>query len=88
MAVISNRFRRSEALEIYRQRWGIETLFGHLKKRGYQFEDTHTAKKDRIEKLMGMLTLAFALCYGWNKLPGKQDEANEMLTAYPSVTKS
>ena len=33
-------------------RWGIETLFSHLKKRGYQFEDTH----------MGVLTVAFALC--------------------------
>jgi len=67
LAVISNRFRGPEALEIYRQRWGIETLFGHLKKRGYQFEDTHMTKKDRIEKLMGVLTLAFALCYGWGR---------------------
>lgn len=69
LAVISNRYQGDEALELYRQRWGIETLFAHLKKRGYQFEDTHMTKKERIEKLMGVLTLAFALCYGWgNKL--------------------
>ena len=65
LAVISNRFRGAEALELYRMRWSIETLFGHLKKRGYRFEDTHMTRKERIEKLMGVLTIAFALCHGW-----------------------
>jgi len=39
LAVISHGFQGEEALELYWQRWGIETLFGHLKKRGYQFEE-------------------------------------------------
>lgn len=65
LAVISNAFQGEEALELYRMRWGIETLFGHLKQRGYQFEATHMTKKERIEKLLGVLTLAFALCLRW-----------------------
>lgn len=67
VAVISNGFSGGEALALYRQRWGIETLFGHLKKRGYQFEDTHLTKKDRIEKLTGVLAVAFALCHRWGQ---------------------
>ncbi len=67
MAVISNVFFGDEALDIYRLRWGIETLFSHLKKRGYQFEDTHMTKKDRIARLMCVLTVAFALCYRWGQ---------------------
>ena len=67
VAVISYGFSGEEALALYRQRWGIETLFSHLKKRGYQFEETHLTKKDRVEKLFGVLAVAFALCYRWGQ---------------------
>ena len=67
LAVISHGFRGTEALDIYRMRWGIETLFSHLKKRGYQFEDTHMTKACRIGKLMGVLAVAFALSYQWGR---------------------
>ena len=63
LAVISHGFQGEEALELYWQRWGIETLFGHLKKRGYQFEETHLTKRKRVEKLFGVLAVAFALCH-------------------------
>jgi hypothetical protein len=67
LAVISFDFQGAEALEIYRMRWGIETLFSHLKRRGYQFEDTHMTKGCRISKLMGVLAVAFALSYQWGR---------------------
>ena len=67
LAVISHGFQGEEALDLYRMRWGIESLFSHLKKRGYQFEDTHMTKGCRIEKLMGVLAVAFALCYQWGR---------------------
>ena len=73
LAVISHGFGGPEALAIYRRRWGIETLFGHLKKKGYQFEDTHMTKAGRIGKLMGVLTIAFVLCYRWG---AKLEERN------------
>ncbi len=67
VAVTSYGFQGAEALEIYWQRWGIETLFSHLKRRGYQFEDTHMTKGERISKLMGVLAVAFALSYQWGR---------------------
>lgn len=65
LAVISWGFQGEQALELYRLRWGIETFFSHLKKRGYNFEETHMSKKRSIEKLMGVLAVAFAMCYHW-----------------------
>ena len=67
VAVISHGFQGTEALDLYQMRWGIETFFSHLKKRGYQFEDTHMTQSCRIEKLLGVLAVAFALCYHWGR---------------------
>ena len=49
-----------EATRIYRQRWEIETLFAALKSRGYKLEKTHLTVPDRIQRLIGLLALAFA----------------------------
>ena len=65
LAIISRGFQGEQALELYRLRWGIETFFSHLKKRGYNFEETHMSKKRSIEKLMGVLAVAFAMCHHW-----------------------
>lgn len=68
VSVISNVFSGTEAVEIYRTRWSIETFFSHLKKRGFNLEDTHLTRKERIDKLFGVLAVAFALCYLWGQL--------------------
>jgi hypothetical protein len=49
------------ALDDYAQRWEIETLFGCLKSRGFNFEDTHLTSLERISKLLSVLTMA--LCW-------------------------
>ena len=44
----------------YRQRWGIEPLFGALKRRGFDLEATHVVRyPERLERLVGLLALAF-----------------------------
>lgn len=48
------------AIQQYRQRWQIETLFGCLKTRGFNLEDTHMTKPERLEKLFALLTIAAA----------------------------
>ncbi len=48
------------AIQQYRQRWQIETLFGCLKTRGLNLEDTHMTKPERLEKLFALLTIAAA----------------------------
>ena len=52
-----------QALAYYRQRWGIETLFGALKTRGFNLEDTHMTKEERLQKLVALLALAFCWCH-------------------------
>ena len=49
-------------IEDYFKRWSIETLFGCLKSRGFDLGSTHMTDLDRMDKLMGMLALAFAWC--------------------------
>jgi hypothetical protein len=43
----------------YGKRWQIETLFGCLKSKGFNFEDTHMVHPARIGKLLALLTVAF-----------------------------
>ena len=61
----SNRFYGKEALALYRRRWGIEQVFSHFKKRGFDLETTHMSSPQKMEKLFGVLTLAFMISYGW-----------------------
>lgn len=48
-----------EALERYAIRQEIETMFGCLKTRGFNFEDTHMTKPERIDNLMAVMTISF-----------------------------
>jgi len=50
----------------YALRWGIETLFGIFKSRGFCLESTHLTHPERLRKLLAILTLA--LC--WSMLMG------------------
>ena len=54
---------QNQALKTYADRWQIETLFGCLKSRGFNFEDTHITDPKRLSKMLGLLTLAFAWSY-------------------------
>jgi hypothetical protein len=45
----------------YALRWGIETLFGIFKTRGFCLESTHFTDDERLSKLFALLTLA--LCW-------------------------
>jgi len=54
---------QAEALDAYADRWQVETLFGCLKTRGFNFEDTPLTDPERLSKMMGLLALAFAWVY-------------------------
>jgi hypothetical protein len=54
---------QSDAIDAYADRWQVETLFGCLKTRGFNLEDTHLTDPKRLAKLMGLLALAFAWAY-------------------------
>jgi hypothetical protein len=65
LCVISNRFAGKEALDWYHKRWGIELLFSHLKKRGFDLEATHMTDGAKLEKLFALVSLAFLFSFGW-----------------------
>ncbi len=47
----------ASALSEYAKRWQIETLFGCLKSRGFNFEETHLTMPEKISKLLMLLGL-------------------------------
>lgn len=57
-----------KALRLYRRRWEIETLFAALKSRGFNLEQTCVTCPERIERLIGLLALAFC----WSHLIGEK----------------
>lgn len=63
--VVSNRYSGKEALALYRRRWGIEQLFSHLKKRGFDLEGTHLTDKKKLERMVALISISFLLSYGW-----------------------
>jgi len=63
LIVAASRTRTSKALPIYRNRWGIETLFSCLKTRGLGIEDTHMTNPRKLATLVSILAIAFCLAY-------------------------
>ena len=52
-----------QAMEYYKQRWQIETLFRGLKSSGFNIEATHVTDLGRLEKLFSLTMVAFVWCY-------------------------
>ena len=52
-----------DALEIYKERWQIETAFKGLKSSGFNIEHTHLTDIERIEKLFALVTVAYTWAY-------------------------
>ena len=52
------------AISDYAKRWGIETLFGCFKTRGFCLESTHFQDSERLSKLIALLSLA--LCWAFS----------------------
>lgn len=63
LMVIATNDNANITLKMYSNRWSIECLFGSLKTRGFNFENTHIVNLDRIEKLLALLAITFTLCH-------------------------
>jgi hypothetical protein len=61
LLVIATQSAPQSAIQDYAKRWGIETLFGILKTRGFCLESTHLRDSERLSKLFALLSLA--LCW-------------------------
>lgn len=61
LIVCSNIPRPNKVLDIYKTRWRIEMCFKDLKTAGFNLEETHMKKPERLAKLMCVLTIAMIL---------------------------
>ena len=52
-----------DALENYKDRWQIETLFKALKTSGFNIEDTHLTNLDRINRMIVLVSITFVWSY-------------------------
>ncbi|MGI8468958.1 MAG: transposase [Pyrinomonadaceae bacterium] len=59
--IVASRQRNKYAIEEYKVRWQIETMFGCLKSRGFDFEETHLTQPEKISKLLLLLGLGLCL---------------------------
>ena len=62
LVVIATDFRVQETLALYRKRWSIECTFGSLKTRGFDLERTGITQPARLERLFGLVVLAWVAC--------------------------
>ena len=63
LLIIASRSRPQHALNIYRQRWKIETLFAALKTRGFNLEATHMTDPAKLSTLIAILAMAAGVAY-------------------------
>jgi len=61
LLVVATQTQPQTAILDYAKRWGIETLFGIFKTRGFCLESTHLTDAERLSKLLALLSLA--LCW-------------------------
>ena len=59
--IVASGKRSKDALAEYKVRWAIETMFGCLKSRGFEMEETHLTDTKKISKLLMLLALALCL---------------------------
>jgi hypothetical protein len=59
--IVASGQRNKDAIEEYKVRWQIETMFGCLKSRGFNFEETHLTMPHKISKLLMLLGLGLSL---------------------------
>jgi hypothetical protein len=48
--------------QFYKKRWTIETVFQAFKGRGFNLEQTHLKFNDRLQKMVGIVAMAYAFC--------------------------
>ncbi len=80
LSVVSNQLKGKEALAAYKLRWGIEVLFGHLKKNGFNLEGTHLREPSKIDKLIAIVSLSFLFTLGFGMLLKARDKASSLDT--------
>lgn len=62
LVLIATDFSIWETWQLYKQRWSIECTFSSLKSRGFDLERTAVTSKAHLERLFGLVVLAWVCC--------------------------
>jgi len=62
LVIIATDFGVWETWKLYKLRWSVETTFGSYKDRGFDLERTGVTAPKRLERLFGLVTLAWLSC--------------------------
>ena len=76
------------AMELYKERWQIETAFRALKTSGFNIENTHLTEIERIEKLFALVIVAFTWAYLVGDYPAQIHQTNPNQKAWKQSSKS
>jgi hypothetical protein len=76
--IIATYKRDFNALNEYRIRWQIETMFKAFKSSGFNLEDTHITEIERLSKLIAIVSIAFSWAYNIGVYVNKKIKAIEI----------
>jgi Transposase DDE domain len=62
LVIIATDFGTWETWDLYRQRWSVECTFFSVKTRGFDLERTGVTQPARLERLFGLVILAWVAC--------------------------
>ncbi|MFC6803714.1 IS4 family transposase [Deinococcus caeni] len=62
LVIIATDFNARKTWKLYKQRWSIECTFSSFKTRGFDLERTGITEKSRLQRLFGLVTLAWMFC--------------------------
>jgi Transposase DDE domain len=62
LVIIATDFGIWETWDLYRRRWSVECTFASLKTRGFDLERTGVTQPARLERLFGLVILAWVGC--------------------------
>lgn len=61
--IVASFEKTTQALDFYKRRWQIESMFKAFKTAGFNLESTHLTHYDRLDKLLMVVALAFVWAY-------------------------
>lgn len=61
--IIASYQQQQQAVQYYKDRWQIETMFKAFKTNGFNIEDTHLKVLERLDKLVALVSIAFVWAY-------------------------
>src|ERR1700758_4558645 len=91
LVVVVGAYRRGDQADLladYRLRWGIESLFGALKSRGFDLESTHLRQSERLERLLALLALGFGWAHRTGLWVAEHVHAPRLIAKYGRRAKS